>query len=86
MMTCPFDPDAPLNYLPLRARGRDLSEDPICDHPTRGGDDCIMRDARTPSQEYWLPWLSEAERRDFELKEGRFLNLMAKYKSQKKGH
>jgi hypothetical protein len=35
------------------------------------------------SQEYWLPWLSEAERRDFELKEGRFLNLMAKYKSQK---
>jgi len=50
----------------------------------------------TPSQEYWLPWLSEAERRVFELKEGRFLNLMAKYqkpkvdlmakyKSQKKG-
>jgi hypothetical protein len=37
------------------------------------------------SQEYWLPWLSEAGRRDFELKEGRFLNLMAKYKSQKKG-
>ena len=36
-------------------------------------------------QEYWLPLLSEAERRDFELKEGRFLNLMAKYESQKKG-
>jgi hypothetical protein len=38
------------------------------------------------SQEYWLPWLSEAERRDFELKEGHaFWTLWPNTKAKRKG-